>query len=38
MNTIPLNARGIPASRLVLGCMPFGGEWDHSPLTDERAA
>lgn len=33
---MPLNARGIPASRLVLGCMPFGGEWDHSPLTEER--
>lgn len=37
MKQMPLNARGIPASRLVLGCMPFGGEWDNSPLTDERA-
>ncbi|OWA33663.1 aldo/keto reductase [Saccharibacillus sp. O16] len=36
MRQMPLNARGIPASRLVLGCMPFGGEWDRSPLTEER--
>ena len=37
MKQMPLNARGIPASRLVLGCMPFGGDWDLSPLTEERA-
>lgn len=36
MKSLPLNARGISASRLVLGCMPFGGGWDHSPLTEER--
>ncbi|MDO3410803.1 aldo/keto reductase [Saccharibacillus sp. CPCC 101409] len=37
MKIMPLNAKGIPASRLALGCMPFGGEWDRSPLTEERA-
>jgi len=36
MKNIPLNSHGIPASRLVLGCMPFGGDWDRSTLTDER--
>jgi predicted oxidoreductase len=30
---MPLAARGIAASRLVLGCMPFGGGWDSTPIT-----
>ncbi|MBP1156715.1 MULTISPECIES: aldo/keto reductase [unclassified Paenibacillus] len=31
--TIPLQKRGIPASRLVLGCMGFGGGWNRNPVT-----
>lgn len=34
--TIPLNKRGIPVSRLVLGCMGLGGGWDQSPVTSEH--
>ncbi|WP_223067267.1 aldo/keto reductase [Paenibacillus caui] len=34
---MPLQQRGIPASRLSLGCMGFGGEWDASkPITGEH--
>ncbi|WP_028543590.1 aldo/keto reductase [Paenibacillus taiwanensis] len=33
MNTIPLQQRGLAASRLILGCMPFGGSWDRTPIT-----
>nr|WP_208607144.1 aldo/keto reductase [Paenibacillus typhae] len=36
MKTLPLNARGIPASRIALGCMGLGGGWDHEPLTAEN--
>lgn len=38
MKTLPLQRRGIPASRLVLGCMGFGGsDWhDKSPITAEQ--
>jgi predicted oxidoreductase len=34
--TIPLHKHGIKASRLVLGCMGFGGGWDSSSLTAEH--
>jgi predicted oxidoreductase len=34
--TIPLHKHGIQASRLVLGCMGFGGGWDSTPLTAEH--
>ncbi|QHT59702.1 aldo/keto reductase [Paenibacillus lycopersici] len=34
---IPLQTRGIPASRLVLGCMRLGGDWDaRNPITAEH--
>jgi predicted oxidoreductase len=32
---MPLEQRGISTSRLVLGCMPFGGGWNDHPITDE---
>lgn len=35
MAVMPLAARGIATSRLVLGCMPFGGGWDRTPITPE---
>ncbi|MGE8203212.1 aldo/keto reductase [Heyndrickxia sp. NPDC080065] len=35
MRTMPLEKRKISASRLVLGCMGFGGNWDNSPVTNE---
>lgn len=35
MKIMPLNQRGIAASRLVLGCMPFGGGWNSDPSTKE---
>lgn len=35
MKTMPLEKRGISASRLVLGCMPFGGDWNRDPLTKD---
>ena len=36
MSTIPLNRHGFEASRLVLGCMPFGGGWNSDPLTEQH--
>ncbi|WP_322907487.1 aldo/keto reductase [Paenibacillus campi] len=33
---MPLVKRGVNASRLALGCMPFGGSWDSQPFTDEH--
>ncbi len=36
MNIMPLARRGIAASRLVLGCMPFGGSWNRDPITSEH--
>ncbi|WP_342566323.1 aldo/keto reductase [Paenibacillus sp. FSL R7-0345] len=36
MKTLPLNVRGIPASRIALGCMGLGGGWDHEPLTADN--
>lgn len=32
MAVMPLAAYGIAASRLVMGCMPFGGTWDRTPI------
>lgn len=37
MKEIPLQSRGIQASRLAIGCMGFGGSWDESePYTAEH--
>lgn len=36
MGVLPLTTYGLPASRLVLGCMPFGGSWDRSSITSEQ--
>ncbi|SEF95806.1 aldo/keto reductase family oxidoreductase [Paenibacillus sp. UNC499MF] len=38
MNLLPLKKRGLDASRLVLGCMPFGGGWNSDPVTKEDEA
>ncbi len=35
MTVMPLEQRGISTSRLVLGCMPFGGGWNDVPITNE---
>ena len=34
MPMMPLAQRGLATSRLVLGCMPFGGNWNREPITD----
>jgi predicted oxidoreductase len=36
MPVMPLATRGISTSRLILGCMPFGGSWDRVPFTAEH--
>jgi predicted oxidoreductase len=36
MPIMPLATRGISTSRLILGCMPFGGSWDRAPITPEQ--
>lgn len=36
MKVMPLERRGIATSRLVLGCMLFGGGWSSDPITDEH--
>lgn len=36
LKTLPLHTRGIPASRIALGCMGLGGGWDHEPITAEN--
>ncbi len=36
MNIMPLTRRGLPTSRLVLGCMPFGGGWNRDAITQEH--
>src|SRR3954467_1688560 len=36
MPVMPLATRGITTSRLILGCMPFGGSWDAAPITAEQ--
>lgn len=33
MRTQPLTRRGISTSRLILGCMSFGGGWNRNPVT-----
>src|SRR5688572_13429283 len=33
MPIMPLAQRGIQTSRLILGCMPFGGGWNSDPIT-----
>ncbi|WP_342476717.1 aldo/keto reductase [Paenibacillus sp. FSL H7-0350] len=33
LKALPLNRRGIPASRIALGCMGLGGGWDREPVT-----
>lgn len=35
MAVMPLTSYGVAASRLVLGCMPFGGSWDRTPISRE---
>ncbi|MBE3555103.1 MAG: aldo/keto reductase [Thermicanus sp.] len=35
MKRMPLAERGISTSRLVLGCMSFGGEWNRNQITEE---
>lgn len=35
MKILPLKRRGIDTSRLVLGCMPFGGGWNRDPVTSQ---
>lgn len=35
MPILPLAKRGLEASRLVFGCMPFGGGWNREPITQE---
>lgn len=35
MKVLPLVQRGVATSRLVLGCMPFGGGWNTEPITRE---
>ncbi len=32
---MPLEQRSITTNRLILGCMPFGGEWTRDPVTKE---
>lgn len=32
---MPIEKRDVSASRLVLGCMGFGGNWDNSPISNE---
>ncbi|SIR75387.1 hypothetical protein SAMN05421578_1702 [Paenibacillus macquariensis] len=36
MKIIPLQQRGIAASRVIMGCMPFGGRWNRDPLSREN--
>ncbi|GAC1549376.1 MAG: aldo/keto reductase [Herpetosiphon sp.] len=33
MRIMPLAQRGLSTSRLILGCMPFGGGWNRDPIT-----
>ncbi|WP_409343290.1 aldo/keto reductase family oxidoreductase [Paenibacillus sp. MBLB4367] len=36
MKAIPLERRGLPVSRLVLGCMGLGGGWNREPIAQEH--
>lgn len=38
MGIMPIEKRNITDSRLILGCMGFGGNWDYSMLTEEDVA
>ena len=40
MRVLPLKQRGLATSRLILGCMSFGGGWNSDPITaaDIKAA
>lgn len=38
MNKIPIQQRGLAASRLVLGCMGLGGGWNDEPITEMHLA
>lgn len=38
MSLMPLEKRGISDSRLVLGCMGFGGDWDSREIGNEEIA
>lgn len=38
MNNIPIQQRGLAASRLVLGCMGLGGGWNDEPITEQHLA
>ncbi|PZM65232.1 aldo/keto reductase [Paenibacillus dendritiformis] len=38
MNKIPIQQRGLAASRLVLGCMGLGGGWNDEPITEQHLA
>ncbi|GGA83048.1 aldo/keto reductase [Ornithinibacillus halotolerans] len=35
MKVMPIEKKGITTSRLILGCMGFGGSWDNTPYTKE---
>jgi predicted oxidoreductase len=36
MPAMPLAQRGLNTSRLILGCMPFGGGWNNEAITSEQ--
>ncbi|GIP22764.1 aldo/keto reductase family oxidoreductase [Paenibacillus sp. J22TS3] len=36
MKIMPLEQRGISTSRLILGCMPFGGGWNEEPVREDH--
>ncbi len=36
MKVLPLVQRGLQTSRLVLGCMSFGGGWNDNPITKQN--
>jgi predicted oxidoreductase len=36
MRMMPLEKRSVTTSRLVLGCMGFGGDWDYNPISNEE--
>ncbi len=38
MRTLPLGSSQLHATRIALGCMPFGGEWNTQPVTAEAKA
>ena len=36
MKVLPLVQHGVATSRLILGCMPFGGGWNSDPITPDH--